>query len=68
MATIMVMPPATVSWPRVQELVTSMGLTVLLRMKKRESWTITFEEDLNQGQKAQLEARIAQVISGVEWS
>ena len=67
MATTMTMPPMGGRWVKVQELVDSLGLTILSRKRTQEQWAIVFDEDLNQGQKTQLEARITHTISGVDW-
>lgn len=66
--TTMRMPPMPGSWDRVQSVISNMGLTVVLRTKRRDRWVIRFAEDLTAPQKSQLEDRIVHIVSGVDWA
>ena len=67
MTTTMTMPP-TRRWDKIQELIDSMGLTILTMFRNKQEWKITFAEDLNPGDKTQLEARVLHTMSGIDWS
>lgn len=68
MSTTMTMPAMTKRWDKIKELIDSMGLTIISRTKTRQQWVIVFQQDLNTGQKTQLEARIIHTTSGIDWS
>ena len=69
MATTMTIPPLGENLGQLTQLVDALGIKSSPERKyDKERWVITFQEDLTQDQMDQVEALVAKILSGVEWS